>query len=141
MTSAAPAQRHDAAPVSIPRPPRILLVDDSATSQLWLRMILSGTDYHLLSARGGREGVERALAERPDLVLMDAAMPEVDGREAVRRLRDHPATRDVPVLLIVTRGDAGGACECAARSDVITKPIDSAELLAKIGRLLEERVP
>lgn len=141
MTTAAPALLHDAAPVAPSRPPCILLVDDSATSQVWVRMILSGTGYALLSARGGREGVERALAERPDLVLMDAAMPGVDGREAARRLREHPTTRHVPVILITTRGDAGEVPDDGRRGDTVTKPIDSAELLMKIRRLLGEPVP
>jgi CheY-like chemotaxis protein len=119
---------------------RILLVDDSATSHMWVRMILSKGEYDMISARDGEEGVERALAESPDLVLMDVVMPRMDGFEACRLLRAHPATRPTPIVMVTTRSEArnvefGYTSGC---SDYITKPIDSLELLSKVRSFLDQ---
>ena len=119
---------------------KILLVDDSATTHMWIRMILNKSDYDMVSARDGEEGVERALAERPDLILMDVVMPRMDGFEACRRLRAHPATRPTPIVMVTTRAEAknvenGFTSGC---SDYITKPIDSLELLSKVRSFLDQ---
>jgi CheY-like chemotaxis protein len=134
--------------MSIPTPPsqaagprrKILLVDDSATTHLWIRMILNKSDYDMVSARDGEEGVQRALAELPDLILMDVVMPRMDGFEACRRLRAHPATRPTPIVMVTTRAEAknvefGFNSGC---SDYITKPIDGLELLSKVRSFLGE---
>jgi CheY-like chemotaxis protein len=119
---------------------KILLVDDSATTHMWIRMILNKSDYDMVSARDGQEGVERALAERPDLILMDVVMPRMDGFEACRQLRAHPATRPTPIVMVTTRSEAknvenGFTSGC---SDYITKPIDSLELLSKVRSFLDQ---
>jgi DNA-binding response OmpR family regulator len=116
---------------------RILIVDDSATSLLWQGMILTQGKYEVLTARGGREGVDTALVERPDLVLMDVAMPDMGGYEACRVLRTNHATAAVPVIMVATKGE-GDAAERreSGCSDHITKPIDKRELLAKVRNLL-----
>ena len=128
-TAATPAQRR-----------KILLVDDSTTTHLWIRMILNKTCYDMLSARDGEEGVRMALAERPDLILMDVVMPRLDGFQATQQLRASPATRGTPIIMVTTRGEArnvetGYESGC---SDYITKPIDGLELLSKVKSLLGE---
>lgn len=129
---------HDAIAVSASRRKRILLIDDSATSHMWVRMILNKGDHEMLSAHDGEEGVERALAERPDLILMDVVMPHMDGFEACRALRQRPEMRATPIIMLTTRGEgrnvqAGYESGC---NDYITKPIDSVELLAKLRSYL-----
>jgi DNA-binding response OmpR family regulator len=119
---------------------KILLVDDSATTHLWIRMILNKTEYDMVSARDGEEGVRAALAENPDLILMDVVMPRLDGFGATQRLRQSPATRQTPIIMVTTRGEArnvetGFESGC---SDYITKPIDGLELLAKVRSFLGE---
>jgi DNA-binding response OmpR family regulator len=128
-----------AAPQAAPRR-KILLVDDSATTHMWIRMILNKSDYDMLSARDGVEGVEKALSDAPDLILMDVVMPRMDGFEACRRLRAEPATRATPILMVTTRSEArsvesgfGNGC-----SDYITKPIDGLELLSKVRSFLAQ---
>lgn len=121
---------------------RILLVDDSATSHMWVRMILNRGEYEMISARDGDEGVHTAITERPDLVLLDVVMPRMDGFEACRRLRLAPSLRGIPIIMLTTRAEtrnveAGYASGC---NDYITKPIDSVELLAKIRGFLGEPV-
>lgn len=123
-----------------PRRRKILLVDDSATTHMWIRMILSKTDYELISARDGEEGVRTALAERPDLILMDVVMPRMDGFEATRALRTRPATLHTPIIMVTTRAESrnvenGFESGC---SDYVTKPIDGLELLSKLRSLLGE---
>jgi CheY-like chemotaxis protein len=117
---------------------KILLVDDSATVLLMERMILAKSQYDIVEARDGQDGVEKALAEKPDLILMDVVMPRMNGFEAVRRLREQEATRTIPVIMVTTRGElesveSGYASGC---SEYITKPIDGLELLTKVRSCL-----
>lgn len=117
---------------------KILLVDDSSTVLLMEKMILSKSEYDVVTARDGIEGVEKARNERPDLILMDVVMPRMDGFEAVRKLREDAATRSIPVIMVTTRGElqsveAGYASGC---SDYVTKPINGLELLTKVRSCL-----
>jgi DNA-binding response OmpR family regulator len=117
---------------------KILLVDDSSTVLLMERMILSKSDYEVVTARDGLEGLEKARAERPDLILMDVVMPRMDGFEAVRQLRQQEDTRSIPVIMVTTRGElqnveAGYESGC---NEYVTKPINGLELLAKVRSCL-----
>lgn len=136
-SSSAALALHDT-PAPSPRK-KILLVDDSATTHLWIKMVLNKSAYDMISARDGQEGVETALAERPDLVLMDVVMPRMDGFTAVREMRARPELRNVPIIMVTTRAEAKNVEEGFASgcSDYITKPIDGLELLSKIRNTLE----
>ena len=119
---------------------KILLVDDSETILQMEQMILEPDSYEIIMARDGAEGVAKALATRPDLILMDVVMPGMDGFEAVKRLRDHEQTRTVPIVMVTSKVEAesmemGYQNGC---SDYIVKPIDRFELVAKIKNLLGE---
>ncbi len=119
---------------------KILLVDDSETVLMLERMILKAGSYEVAMARDGREGVAKALALKPDLILMDVIMPEMDGIQAIRKLRASKQTRSIPILIVTTKGEeesmeTGYLSGC---SDYITKPIDSLELLTKIRSFLGE---
>src|SRR5687768_11040251 len=87
------------------RQKKILLIDDSPTAILWQRLILEDEAYLVLSARDGEEGVRVAVAERPDLVLLDVVMPRMNGFEACRAIRDNAITRAIPVLMVTTRSE------------------------------------
>lgn len=117
---------------------KILIVDDSSTVLLMETMILSKGSYDVVTARDGQEGLEKAQAERPDLILMDVIMPRMDGFEACRRLREVEATRGIPVIMVSTRGElksveSGYESGC---SDYVTKPINGLELLSKVRSFL-----
>ncbi len=117
---------------------KILLVDDSSTVLLMEKMILSKSEYDVVTARDGMEGVDKARSERPDLILMDVVMPRMDGFEAVRKLREDDTTRSIPVIMVTTRGElqsveTGYASGC---SDYVTKPINGLELLTKVRSCL-----
>jgi DNA-binding response OmpR family regulator len=117
---------------------KILLVDDSETILEMERMILQQDRYEVLTARDGEEGVTKALELKPDLILMDVIMPGLDGFAAVRRLREHPGTSRVPIVMVTSKAEAesmetGYESGC---SDYIIKPIDRMELVAKVKNLL-----
>jgi DNA-binding response OmpR family regulator len=117
---------------------KILLVDDSATVLLMERMILAKSQFDVVEAHDGQDGVDKALAEKPDLILMDVVMPRMNGFEAVRRLREEESTRTIPIIMVTTRGElesveSGYAAGC---SEYITKPIDGLELLTKVRSCL-----
>jgi CheY-like chemotaxis protein len=117
---------------------KILLVDDSATTLLMEQMVLRGQPYQIVTARNGREAIERADVEHPDLILLDVVMPEMNGFEACRRIRQHQSSSAVPIIMVTTSGEeqsveTGFQSGC---SDYITKPINGAELLSKVRSYL-----
>ena len=117
---------------------KILLVDDSPTAILWQRMILEEDKYDIVVATDGEEGIRVARAERPDLVLLDVMMPRMSGFEALRALRADEDLRDVPVIMVTTRGEMPDVMEGyeSGCNEYITKPLDRSELLMKVRSYL-----
>lgn len=121
-----------------PQRKKILLVDDSSLVIRMEQMIIPSSKYVVTVARDGQEGVQRAITDQPDLIVMDVVMPIMTGFEAVAALRANDETKDIPVIMVTTKGDAksveaGFSSGC---NDYITKPIDSLELLSKIKNLI-----
>ena len=119
---------------------KILLVDDSNTILMMERMILTKGPYDLLTATNGEAAVERALSEKPDLILMDVVMPKMNGFDACRRIRGEESIKDTPIIMVTTRGEVqnvenGFQAGC---NDYVTKPINGAELVAKLKTYLGE---
>lgn len=117
---------------------KILLVDDSGTVILMERMILAKGPYDLVTASSGEEGVKKAMAERPDAILMDLVMPGINGIEACRQIREREETRDIPIIMVTTKGEllnVERAYETGV-NDYVTKPINAIELLAKLNNVL-----
>lgn len=117
---------------------KVMLVDDSSTALMMEKVILSKKNFDLVFARDGEEAVAKSVAERPDLILMDVVMPKMNGFDACKRIRQEPVTRDIPIIMVTTRGEPenveiGFASGC---NDYITKPINSLELLAKLDNFL-----
>lgn len=117
---------------------KVLLVDDSATILMMERMILSKLPYDCVTAMNGAEAIVKAAAERPDLILMDVIMPQMNGFEAVKRIRESEAMRETPIIMVTTRGEAQNieSAYAAGCNDYVTKPINSAELMAKMRTYL-----
>jgi DNA-binding response OmpR family regulator len=113
---------------------KVLLVDDSETVLMVERMALGRGPYDLITARDGVEAVARALAERPDLILLDVMMPRMNGFEVCRELRRHESMRDVPIIFVTTRseGENVEAGFSYGGTDYVNKPFTGAELLAKL---------
>jgi two-component system, cell cycle response regulator DivK len=118
---------------------KILLVEDNEMNRDMLSRRLIRNGYEVSIAIDGQQGVDMALSERPDLILMDMSLPLIDGWEATRRIRANNATRAIPVIALTAHamaGDREKAME-AGCDDYDTKPVEIARLLGKITALLK----
>ncbi|MCB0218999.1 MAG: response regulator [Chrysiogenetes bacterium] len=120
---------------------KVLLVDDQQTQIMFEQMLLGSEEFEYVIARNGREALDMARAERPDLILMDVMMPEMDGIEAVGKLREDDATAGIPIIMVTTRGEEDYVERAYSNGcvDYITKPIQRGELLTKIQALTAGR--
>ena len=121
---------------------RILYVEDNDDNVFMLKMRLELLDeFEVLVAEDGEKGCETALAETPDLILMDLEMPIVDGWEATRRLKSQPATRDIPIIALSAHALAGTREKALAAGcdEFDTKPVEFDRLVATIRRVLANR--
>jgi len=118
---------------------KILIVDDSSTTLLMEEMLLRKyTSFDIVQARNGQEAVQKAIAEQPDLILMDVVMPKMDGFAACREMRRQEKLRDTPIILVTSRGEPqnvemGFESGC---NDYLTKPVESNELLQMVNGYL-----
>jgi CheY-like chemotaxis protein len=117
---------------------KILLVEDNEMNRDMLSRRLVKRGYEVVVAVDGRDGVAKARAEAPALVLMDMSLPVLDGWEATRELRAHPETRSIPVIALTAHAMAGDREKALAAGcdDFDTKPIELERLLGKIEALL-----
>jgi CheY-like chemotaxis protein len=123
--------------------PRVLLVEDNEASREGLARHLRRKGYEILLAVDGRQGMEVARADAPDLILLDMSLPVLDGWEATRCLKADAATRGIPVIALTAHamaGDREKALE-AGCDDYDTKPIEFPRLLMKIESLLGKASP
>jgi len=117
---------------------KVLLVDDSNTVILMERMILTKGPYDIIVARDGVEGIAKAKSEKPDVILLDVMMPNMDGLTACAKLRADAETAHIPIVMVTTRGEEQNI-ETAFRNgctDYVTKPISGIELLTKLSNIL-----
>ena len=117
---------------------KILLVEDNEMNRDMLSRRLVRRGYEVVVAVDGREGVAKARAEAPALVLMDMSLPVLDGWEATRELRADPTTRSIPVIALTAHAMSGEREKALAAGcdDFDTKPIELERLLGKIEALL-----
>ena len=120
---------------------RILLVEDNEMNRDMLSRRLARKGYAVEIAADGVEGVTRARATLPDLILMDMSLPVLDGWDATRQLKARPETGAIPILALTAHAMAGDREQALAAGcdDYDTKPIDLARLLGKIEALLARR--
>jgi len=118
---------------------KLLYVEDNNDNVYMLKMRLELLgDFEVVTAENGKRGYEMAVAERPDIILMDLEMPVVDGWEATRRLKSNAETRDIPVIAFSAHA-LGGEREkalAAGCDEFDTKPIEFDRLVGTIRRIL-----
>jgi two-component system chemotaxis response regulator CheY len=116
---------------------KILIVEDSTDARDMLALLFDMEGYSVATAEDGREGLRRASAESPDLIVTDINMPHIDGTEMIRRLRAEPGSSRVPIIVMTAYGD--DIAERAVRSGAdraLTKPVDYDLLLETIKDLI-----
>lgn len=116
---------------------RILVVDDSPTERHFMVELLTKNGYQVVTAESGEEGIAKAKAEKPDLVIMDVVMPGLNGYQATRTLTRDDDTKNIPVFVCTTKSqetDKIWGLRQGAQ-DYLVKPVNPEELLAKIAAL------
>jgi len=117
---------------------RILVVEDNETNMYLIRFMLEKSGYEVIEARKGTVGVELAVKEKPDLIIMDLQLPDINGLEATKRIRASEADSDIPIVALTSFAMAGDreramAAGCTA---YIEKPINPDTFIAEIEKYL-----
>lgn len=117
---------------------KVMLVDDTETVLMFEKMMLSGHGFSIVTACNGEEALSKVGAEKPDMIFLDIVMPKLDGVETCRRLKENPKTKDIPVVMVTTKGEPERVEQAfrAGCNDYITKPVDKLELMAKVRTYL-----
>jgi len=123
------------------QPAHILVVDDLEDNRAVLERRLRRQGHTVVSATGGHAALDLVGRERFDLVLLDVLMPDLDGLAVLERLKNNPATRDIPVIMISALDDVASVVRCIERGaeDHLPKPFDPVLLHARIGACLEKK--
>ena len=116
----------------------ILIIDDSPTEVHVFKQMLMNNDIEVSVARNGEEGIEKAIAIKPDCILMDVVMPGKNGFQATRDLSRNPATSSIPVIIITTKDqetDRIWGMRQGAK-DYIVKPANERDLIERINKVM-----
>ena len=117
---------------------RILVVEDQEDARRIVRDLLADSEYELVEATTGEEGLALAERERPDLILMDIQLPGMDGYEVTRRIKANPALSHIPIIAVTSYALSGDdqKAYAAGCDSYVTKPFSPRVLLAKIREYL-----
>jgi len=117
---------------------RILVIEDNEDNLYLIRFILKENGFEVIEARDGAEGIELAINKKPDLILMDIQLPDINGMEVTRRIRASEADSDIPIIALTSYAMTGDrekalATGCTA---YIEKPINTETIMAEIKKYL-----
>jgi len=120
---------------------RILIVEDNQDNMDVVRYLLFQRNHNILTAYSGIDGLAMAVEHQPDLILLDLAMPNMDGWHAARALRNDPVTQDIPIIAVTARALADDRQRAfdAGVDDYITKPIDVGTFFVAVDSMLRNR--
>jgi two-component system alkaline phosphatase synthesis response regulator PhoP len=120
---------------------RVLVVDDESDIVSTVQYRLEFCEFEVITATNGKEGLEKATNEKPDLILLDIRMPVMDGYEMLERLKNRPDLKDIPVIMFTAYSDARDIAKAIDLGivDYVTKPFDFTELMEKISNALENK--
>jgi two-component system alkaline phosphatase synthesis response regulator PhoP len=119
---------------------KILIVDDDPAAVELMQYLLQEEGFQTALAVTGVEGLAMAKGERPDLILLDVMLPELDGLQVCQELRADPATAGLPIIMLSAKAQTSD-CECGQQAGAdlyLTKPIDLTDLIQKVTSLLHE---
>jgi DNA-binding response OmpR family regulator len=128
-------------PLENPLRRTIVVAEDEAATRMLLRRILARHNFRVIDVEDGRLACDAVRREQPDLILLDWAMPVMDGRSALAELKADAATRSIPIMMLSSHGeiDEKVLALTAGVQDFITKPVDPRELVARIEQQLNWR--
>lgn len=116
-------------------PKKVLIVDDSPAERSHLERIVADAGHMTLTAETGSQAVERALRDKPDLILMDVNMPEMDGFAATRKLKADAATKGIPVVLVTSKSQKADLAwgQMLGVKGYVTKPYTKEQITAQLS--------
>jgi DNA-binding response OmpR family regulator len=121
---------------------RVVCVEDEPAMIDLIRLILSRKGYYVVGAMGGREGLDAIQREKPDVVLLDLMMPDMDGWEVYQKLKANDATKNIPVIVVTAKAqsiDKVLGLHIAKVDDYITKPFGPQDLLESVEKVIARR--
>ena len=118
---------------------KILIIDDEERNRRLFEVLVKADGHDICFASGGRMGIEIAVAELPDLILLDLMMPYMDGFEVTRGLKENPATEKIPIIIVSSLDDIASRQRMMGIgvNEFIVKPVNRWDLSQKITKLLE----
>ncbi len=125
------------------RPKKILVVDDDDVFLRLVETILEAENYQIITALNGKEGLKLAIEEKPDLIITDLQMPEMDGITLVKKLKSQLSTRIIPTIMLTIRDDLSAEVKGleAGADDYLVKPIESERLIVRVRRFFNSTLP
>ena len=120
---------------------KVLIVDDELDCISIVQCRLEWCNYEVITATNGKEGLEKAVSEKPDLILLDTNMPVMNGHEMLERMRNDQEIKDTPVIMVTALCDAKDIDTASSFgiSDYVTKPINFVKLIEKISNILSKK--
>lgn len=117
---------------------KILIVDDEPNLLRLMGYAVTLEGYEVVVAQSGKQALEKALSEQPDLVILDWMLPDISGLEVLNKLRRHQQTRDLPVIMLSARSEVDDKVKGlrAGADEYVTKPVDTEEMVARVEALL-----
>lgn len=123
---------------AVPKPAKILVADDDPAILELVRINLEARGYQVLTVDNGADAIRIAIREKPDLLILDVLMPEVDGYEVMRVLKESPETAHIPIVVLTAYASDAGAMVSwmQGAESYLAKPFNPEELLMVVDRLL-----
>ena len=120
---------------------KILVVEDNKINMYLSCRILKSSGYEVIEAKSGEEGVELAIKEKPDLIIMDIQLPGIDGLETTKRIRESEANGEIPIIALTSYAMAGDRKKAlkAGCTGYIEKPINPETFISEIKKFLEAK--
>jgi len=118
--------------------PKILCVDDEQVNLKLLNALLAPNNFEVIQAENGQQALERLKEQKIDIILLDVMMPEINGFEICRMIKEDPSIQNIPVVLVTALADRDSKLKGLkiGANDFITKPVDGSELIVRVKNLL-----